>query len=115
MAGLNAGDLDVEITLKTAVTTQDPDNGEELTDWDTLDQTLWAEWLPAGTREAWQAQQRLESYIEGVFRIYFMDPEPTPDKSRIVFQGRTFDVKPVVEIGREEGLLVPVVAHGESL
>lgn len=109
----NAGNMDREIVLQTATVAQDPVSGEEVIDWDNQDVTLWAQWLPGGTREAWHAQQRLGAYIEGVFRIYDRDPRPTPEGSRIVFEGRTYDVKPLMEIGRGEGLEIPVVAHGE--
>ena len=114
--GINAGACDREITLQTATKTQDPDTGEELIDWDDLDDPIWAQWLPAGTREAWQAQQRLGAYIEGVYRIYDRSPRPTPESSRIIgHDGRTYDIKGVVEIGRGDGLDLAVVAHGEAV
>lgn len=112
--GLNIGQMDREIILQTATKTQDTASGEEVIDWDSVSETIWAQWLPAGTREAWQAQQRLASYVDGVFRIYDRSPRPTPESSRIVFEGRAYDVKPVIEIGRGEGLDVPVVARGEG-
>ena len=113
--GINAGNLDREIILQTATKTQDSSTGEELIDWDDVQETIWAQWLPAGTRESWQAQQRLGSYIDGVYRIYDRTPRPTPESSRIIgHDGRTYDVKPVIEIGRGEGLEIPVVARGEA-
>lgn len=113
MSGLDAGLMDREVVLKTAVKSQDEDTGEELIDWDQLDETLWAQWLPAGTREAFQAQERLGAYVDGVFRMYDHDPRPTPDASLILFDGRLYDVKGVVEIGRGEGIDVVAVARGE--
>lgn len=113
MSGLSAGALDREIVLETAALIQSQ-SGEQTFDWDGgVATTVWAEWLPAGTREAWHAQSRLGSYVDGVFRIYDMTPRPVPDRTRILFDGRIFDVKPYVEEGRGEGLLVPVVARGE--
>ncbi len=110
---LNAGDLDREIVLQTATKVQS-DSGEEVFDWaNATSDTIMAEWLPAGTREAWQAQQRLASYVDGVFRMYDRDPRPTPDDTRILFDGKVFDTKPYVEIGRGEGLAIPVIARGE--
>lgn len=102
--------MDREIVLQTATAAQDV-TGDPVVTWGG-DVTLWAEWLPAGTREAWRAQQRLESYVDGVFRIDDLETRPTPEGSRILFDGRVFDVKPYVEIGRGEGLLIPVVAKG---
>lgn len=110
---LNAGEMDREIVLQTATKTQDPSSGEELIDWDELDETIWAQWLPAGTRESWQAQQRLGSFVDGVFRIYDRSPRPTPADSRVVFEGREYDVKGVTEIGRGEGLELAVTARAD--
>lgn len=118
MSGINAGDLDREITVITGVKTQDSGTGEEIMTWDATDaeaaQVVWAQWLPAGTKEHWQAQQRLSAYVDGVLRLYDTFPKPTPDGTRIVLDGRTFDVKGVVEIGRSEGFDLAVTARAEG-
>lgn len=108
--GLNAGDCDREIVLKFATKTQDTATGEEVIDWDALDETIWAEWFPAGTRETWQAQQRLEGVVDGVLRIYYRD-DIDPASTRIEFDGKVFDVRPPVELGRQDGLDIPVSAR----
>lgn len=110
---INAGDMDREIVLQTATKTQDTSSGEEVIQWGLLNETIWAQWLPAGTRESWQAQQRLGAFVDGVFRIYDRQPRPTPSNSRVVFDGRDYDVKGVVEIGRGEGLELVVTARGD--
>lgn len=111
--GLNAGELDREITLQTATKTQDSESGEEVIDWDTADEeTIWAQWLPAGSREAWQAGQRLQAYVDGVLRIYYRD-EPDPALNRVVFEGKSYDIKGAVEIERREGWELAVVARNE--
>lgn len=99
--------MDREVVLQTGTTSRDPDSGELLITWH--DELIWAQWLPAGTREAWQAQFRLGTYIDGVFRIYDREPRPTPDLSRIVFDGRTFDLKPYIETRRGRELEIPAV------
>lgn len=118
MSGINAGDLDREITLITGVKTQDAGTGEEVIVWDAdataTSQTVWAQWLPGGTREAWSSQQRLGAYIDGVLRVYAVCPVPTPDGTRVVFEGRQFDLRGVIEIGRGDGLELAVVARGEG-
>lgn len=118
MSGINAGDLDREITLITGVKTQDSGTGEEVITWDATDaeaaRVVWAQWLPAGTREQWQAQQRLNAYVDGVLRLYDISPRPTPDGTRIRFQSRDFDVKGVVEVGRSEGLELAVTARADG-
>lgn len=111
--GINAGDLDREIVLKTATKTEHPSSGEEVIDWDLLDETVWAQWLPRSTMEAYRAQQRLESYIDGVYRIYYRDELKAANTRILGHDGRTYDVKPSIEIGRAEGWDVPVVARGD--
>lgn len=110
---LATGRLDRWITLQRATESQDPITNQALLDWD-QDERIAAEWLPATTREAVQAQQRIGSYIEGVYQIHFRE-DVTPEASRIIgHDGRIYDVKPPIEVGRRAGLLVPVVAHGEA-
>lgn len=107
---LELGLMDRVITLQTATKSQDEDGAEILT-WDTSEE-IRAQWLPAGTREAYRAQQRLQTYIDGVYRIHFR-AEPTSDGFRIIgHDGRPYDLKPAMELGRGEGWEIPVVAHG---
>lgn len=115
MSGLNAGDLDRDIVLQTAAFTQDG-AGQESPDWDNADEeTICAQWLPAGSREAWQAQTRLSAYVDGVYRIYDRDPRPSPARCRIIgHDGRTYDIKPWIEIERNVGLDIPVVARADQ-
>ncbi len=120
MTGIDCGLMTAEIVIQTATKTEDPATNQEVLTWDaTNDQTLFAQWLPAGSSEAWKAQQRLESYVSGVFRIYDLDDvadRPKADDTRIVFNGRTYDTKPYVEV-YDEGMVVAldiaVVARGE--
>ncbi len=113
MAGLSAGLLDREIVIQKAPAVQS-ESGEQTFDWDHAEEEIvWAQWLPAGTTEAYRAQQRLGSNVEGVFRIYDMETRPTPNDTRILFDGRVFDTMPYVEVGRGDGLEIPVKAHGE--
>ena len=114
MPGLHVGDLDREIVIQTAPVVQSA-SGEERFDWDAAESTtVWAEWMPGGTTETYRAQQRLGSYIDGVFRIYECDPVPTPNDTRIVFDGRNYDIKPPYEdMTFPNALLIPVVARGE--
>lgn len=111
---IQAGRLNRRITLQTATRTKDEDTGEELVDW-TVDEVrgLPAEWLPGGTREAFQAQQRLAAYLDGVFRIRYR-ARPSPENNRIIFDGRIYDLKPPVELGLREGWDIPVVARAET-
>lgn len=111
---IEAGLLDREITVQRATDSPDPVTGQDVSTW-VSDLPIRAQWLPGGTREAWQAQQRLGTTIEGVYEVYDMDPRPTPDTAQILgHDGRMYDVVGVVEIGRNEGLLIAVVARGNQ-
>lgn len=111
---IHPGLLDREITIQTAVQVQSG-TGDFQFDWDhAVAQRVWAQWLPGSTRETWEAQQRLGSFVDGVYRTYYMDPEPTPENTRIVgHTGRLYDLKPPIEVGRRLGIDLPVVARGE--
>ncbi len=109
MAGLSAGDLDRDINIQIAEQVQ-TDSGETSYDWaNASSETVAAQWLPAGTTEAWKAQQRLEGVIEGIFRMQWRD-DIDPASTRIVWDGKIFDVRPPIEGGRQDWLDVPVTA-----
>ncbi len=110
----SAGQRDRLIHLQTAEKSQDA-TGQVLFTWPPnggTDQPLWAAWIPAATRETFSAEQTY-SYVDGAFEIPDIAPRPSPDATRILFEGRVFDLKPWIEIGRGRGLKIPVVAHGE--
>jgi len=111
---IQPGLLDREIILQVAVLVQST-TGDPQYDWEhATSHHVWAQWLPGSTREAWEAQQRLASFVDGVYRIYYLDPEPTPENTRVIgHTGRVYDLRPPIEIGRRLGLDLPVVARGE--
>lgn len=111
-ANFAVGKLDRQIVLQEATVTQDPDTNEEVQTWD--DTTIAAEWLPGNPLEAYRAEHRLAAYIDGIFRIHYRDPRPAPESHRVVFEGRTYDLKGVTEIARKRGLELSVVARGET-
>lgn len=112
--GLNAGQLDREIILQTARAVQS-DSGEETFDWaNAVSETIWAQWVGGGATEVWKAAQRLQAMVDGLFRVYDIDPRPSPHNTRILFDGKIYDLQGVMEIGRGEGLELIVVAHGET-
>lgn len=109
--GLNPGQMDREITIQVATKTQDAATGEEIRTWSD-DETVWAQWFPKSTTEVYRAQSRLEAYIDGLYRIYWRETEPTPESYRVIgHDGRTYDIKGVSEIGRQEGWELSVVAQ----
>ena len=117
MAGLSSGDLDREITLQMGTPSQSDASGEETMTWAAVTDEVNAggyvdaQWFPAGTRETWQAQERIGATVDGVYRIQDRAVRPTPSNYRIIgHDGRVYDIKPYVEIGRGEGLDIPVTA-----
>lgn len=113
MSSLNAGVMDREITIQTATVTQDDDTGEQVTDWDEDDVTLFAQWIPGNTREAYFTSQRLAAHVDGLFRVPCID-RPSPTTQRIVFDGRDYDIRGVTEIGRGEGWEIAVTARADT-
>lgn len=114
MSPLEPGLMDREITIQTATVAEDPDTGQDVSDWDDSG-TVWAQWLPESARETWQARQ-IDATVEGIYKVYDISPRPTPDTSQIIgHDGRTYDVKGVTEIGRGEGLLIAVAAKAEAV
>ncbi len=110
----SSGQRDRLIHLQTAEKSQDA-TGQVLLTWPPdagIDQALWAAWIPEATRETYSTEQTY-TYVDGFFEIPDIDPRPSADGTRILFQGRIFDLKPYIEIGRGRGLKIPVVAHGE--
>lgn len=112
--GLNPGDLDREITFQVATKTQDADTGEQVLTWADEDDSVWAQWKPGNAREAYYERNRLKATVDGVFVIYDRTPRPTPDGYRVTFDGRTYDIQGVTEIGRGDGLLISVAARVDS-
>ncbi len=113
MAGLAAADLDRDIVLQVApyLTSE---SGEKTPDWDNAEeQIVAAQWIPGATREGYESQHRLESHAEGLFRIYDMNPRPTPDNTRILFEDRVYDIRPYANMDRGNWLEISVVARGE--
>lgn len=110
---MNPGDRDREIVVQTATQTQDPDTGEVLIVWTIGAVTVWAEWLPGNSREAYFAQNRLGAHVDGVFRVPFI-ARPNPATQRILFDGLMYDVHPPVEIGRGVGWEIPVTAKVDA-
>lgn len=108
MSGLSAGELDREITIESSTSTQD-ESGDPIVTWATLDSDVPAQWFPGSSVEVYRAQQRLEAEIAGIFRVYWRD-DITAEGTRILWDGKTFDVLAPIEGGRQEWLDIPVKA-----
>jgi hypothetical protein len=109
------GQQNRRIQLQTAAVVQTP-SGETFLDWaNATTVTLNAAWLPSGTQELAMTTAQERSYIEGIYRIGWREPAPTPEQTRIIgHRGALYDLKPPIEIGYRAGWDLPVVAHGET-
>lgn len=109
---LDTGLLDRKIVVQFATESQDPRTHQDILTWGG-DETIRAQWLPEGTREFWQARQ-IHAEISGLYKTHYRD-DLVPETARIIgHDSREYDIKGISEIGRREGLLISVVARGES-
>lgn len=104
--------FDREITIERATASQDPGTGEDIQSWATL-ATVWASRRRASARETLAAAE-ISAEVSDVFEIRYdsawSDLSP---KDRLVFEGRTYGIATVDEIGRREGLRIGATARGE--
>jgi hypothetical protein len=114
MATVASGRMDRQIVLQRSGTVQDAQTGQDVLEW-TSSASIAAEWLPSTATEVWQGKQGIHAEVDGAYCIYDQQPRPTPDAARIVgHDGRLYDIKGVIEIGRGVGLMVFVIAKGEA-
>jgi len=96
---MDASKMDRRIRIEQYTQAQD-DYGEPIETWAVLD-TVWAEVSPLSARELFLAQQ-VSAQADTRFRIrHRTDLTRT---MRIVYDGATYDIYSIQEIGRREGL-----------
>lgn len=99
------------IVLQRYTATQD-DFGAEVKTWSTL-ATVWAEWTPASDGEQLRAAE-VGAVISGRFRVLrSSDVADLSPKDRLQFDGRTYDITGVKELGFREGLEITCAARAE--
>ncbi len=106
---MRAGIMDRRIELQQKTVIQDT-YGEEIETWKKK-ATIWAGKRDFRGKEFFAAQQ-LNAEVSGVFCIRYR-PDITPDDHRIIYDGKTYDIKAVTEFGRREGLQLMVEARFE--
>lgn len=106
---MNAGELDRRITILQLTVTRSG-LGDEVKSRSTL-ATVWAKVLPVSGREFANATvEQLLTEKTLRFRIRYLASARNDTKLQIVYDGQTYDVKHIAEIGRRVGLeLVGVV------
>lgn len=104
--------LDRLITLQRASVTQDPGTGENVETWATLATVC------AGKRDVSDAERVASAEVQATITTRFVirwdsawsDLNP---KDRVVYDGRTYDIAAVKEIGRCEGLELSAAARSD--
>lgn len=110
--GLNAGSLDRRIVIQRASLARDAMNSQVAT-WNPI-ATVWAKAEPIQDGERLRAGETLASKkyrftIRWAVTVSQVDP-----RDRVVFEGRTYDVNGVKEIGRRVGLEITATARAET-
>ena len=103
---MRAGTLDRQITIEALATVQDG-FGDPVESWTAL-ATVWAQMLPLRGTERFQAQQ-FDAELTTRFRIRYRDD--VSELMRIVFDGDSYEIEAVIEVGRREGLELRARAH----
>lgn len=96
---MRAGKMDRRIVLQSASNTVN-DAGTPILTWKTK-ATVWAELVQRSTREYIRAQGAQDEAVI-IFRIRWLPGISTAD--RVVFDGRTFNIREVATIDRKRGI-----------
>ncbi len=88
--------FEAEVDKKTA-------SGQVKGEWTAFGPDVWCSYQPRRGREQYTADQRYAE-VECQFRIRFL--EGLTPKHRAIFEGRTYDIIAVLELGRRDGFIV---------
>lgn len=109
---MKAGRLDRRISVLRKTITQNS-YGEEVVAWATL-YTVWASARPAASRESYKENQ-YQGAADTVFSVRWSETSKAVTvEDAISFDGRTYDITGVREIGRREGLELDAFARAET-
>lgn len=109
---MRAGSLDRRITIQRKSITQS-DSGEEIVTWVDVAE-VWAQKVEDRGDERF-ARQQLVGHAIVTFRIRWSDTvKEVTDEHQIVFDGRSYDITAVREIGRREGVEMDAFALAEQ-
>ncbi len=98
---LPAGRLDRRITLQVSALQKDAAGAPVLT-WSDV-ATVWARYIPVGGREFYSAQAAQQIAGETARFLIRWRADLTA-RHRIVFDGKTWNIRNLAELGRREGL-----------
>jgi SPP1 family predicted phage head-tail adaptor len=106
---IDAGSMDRRITIQ-GVSLADDGYGGQVETWSTVAE-VWAQFLPGGGNEKFASAQ---VYAETQARFRIRWRSGLSPKNRITFDGKTWDVLAVDEVGRKEGLELKVKARADG-
>jgi len=109
---MRAGRLDRRIVIQRAISSADAFN-QPVETFSTL-ATVWAEAIPVNDGERMKAGQTLADKMIRFTIRYSSTVDNVDPRDRIVFDGRTYDIAGVKEIGRREGLEITATARAET-
>lgn len=109
---MDAGRLDRRIVLKTRKSGTNA-LGEPVDEWRTV-ATVWASVVPVSDGERWRAGETLASRLSR-FTVRYSEATAALDpRDQIEYDGRTWDIQGIKEIGRREMLEITAAARAEQ-
>lgn len=108
---MDAGRLDRRIVLKTRKTGTNS-FGEPVDEWTTV-ATVWAHVVPVSDGERWRAGETLASRLNRFTVRYSATAAGLDPRDQIEYDGRTWDIQGVKEIGRREMFEITAAARAE--
>jgi len=109
---MDAGRLDRRIVLKRRKSGENG-FGEPVDEWTTV-ATVWAHAAPVSDGERWRAGETLASRINRFTVRYSETAAGLDPRDQIEYDGRTWDIQGIKEIGRRELLEITAAARADS-
>lgn len=109
---MRAGLLDRKITIQAKTVTQS-DSGEEVETWSTL-ATVWAHKIENRGAERFTARQLTGNAVRTFQFRWSTTLSVLTVENQLVYEGVTYDITDVREIGRHEGIEVDCFAPSEQ-
>jgi SPP1 family predicted phage head-tail adaptor len=106
-----AGALDRLITIEEQIEVRDA-SGQVVPQWVPIRQNVWCAREPLRAGERFAAQQ-VAADVDTGYRIRDEQLQLSPHLHRIVDEGRVYDIRSVLPIGRRDGVAIQAQARAE--